>query len=247
MLKWNEDLIFKFDLFGPKHVWWLYMHNSYDLPSSAEWKAAAIYRNHHVKLSWKLHSFRLLEKPFKTDCLNYRLNSKHVSRKACIRDCKIKTCLKECHSIDNTIDLYREDPVMNFSTSNEAWCIKQLDFDKICLKECPHYDCLIDYYIPVVVHDDYPHGLPLELNIPTKPETTFHLEPKFETIEFICYLASTFGMWFGFSLLELYSLTTSLHKYSTKILKLFSLVNRSQAETRLQFNRVSIRNHFHVY
>ena len=218
------------------------MHNTYDLPSSVEWKAVAIHHNHHFKLSWILHSFRLLEKPYETNCLNYRLNSKHMSRKACIRDCKIKTSLKECHVVDNTIDLYKEDQAMNFSMVEEAWCIKQIDFDTICRRECPHYDCLIDYYKPIVIHDYFGIQLPLEISIPNEPETAFHLEPKFQTIEFICYLASTLGIWFGFSFLELFTLINLCQQYLSKIFKLFSLVNRSQTDNRILINMVSIRN-----
>ena len=247
MLKWNEELKFHFDIYGSYSVWWLFMHNSYDLPSSAEWKAASIYKNKRVKVSWKLRSFKLLEKPFETDCLDYRLNTKHLSRKACIRDCKIKTSIKECQVIDNTIDLFKEDPVMNFSSSNEAWCIKQIDFDTICEKECPHYDCNIDYFEPITIHEIYAPDMPLEINIPTKPETAFHIEPKFETIEFICYIASTFGIWFGFSLFQLHSLGTLFQKYLSKIFRSYKLFIRRPGDYRFQVNRVSISNNIHLY
>ena len=242
MLKWNELMIFKLNYLLPYRVWWLYMHNSYDLPFSIEWKAAALNNDHFVVLSWKLHSFRLLEKPFKTNCLNYRLNTRHLSRKACIRDCKIKTSLKECQVVDNSIDLYKEDPAMNFSMHSEAWCIKQVDFDTICQRECPHYDCLIDYYKPVVIYNYPLKSFPLEVSIPTEPETTFHLKPKFQTIEFICYIASIFGIWFGFSLLQLPSLSTLCQHYLSKICKPCCLVDRTRAGCKLQINRFSIIN-----
>ena len=249
MLKWNEVMIFKLNYFPPHRVWWLYMHNSYDLPFSIEWKAVAINDDHFVVLSWKLHSFRLLEKPFKTDCIDYRLNTKHVSRKACIRDCKIKTSRKKCQVTYNTIDLYRKDPVMNFSTNYEAWCFKQIDFNKICMEECPHYDCSIDYYIPVVVHQWHTFDDRLQLNIVTEPETVFHIEPKFQTIEFICYLASTLGIWFGFSLLELYSLGNLIQKYLSKLNQLCSLArnahNRVQIKN-VQINRLTTRNNIRL-
>jgi hypothetical protein len=36
-----------------------------------------------------------------------------------------------------------------------------------------------------------------------EPKTTHLYQPKIETIEFLCYIASILGLWFGFSFLSI--------------------------------------------
>ena len=42
----------------------------------------------------------------------------------------------------------------------------------------------------------------VEFVLPTEPETAFIHRPRIETVEFICYLASTVSLWFGVSMLS---------------------------------------------
>ena len=134
-------------------TWWVNLHNSYDMPVSSEWNGFVELGYHHwMRLSWKLQSFRLLGSPYRTNCRHYRASSEHLSRKDCIRKCRINTSLKMCKVIHEGVDVYRDDPVVYFAQNSDVDCIKGIDFDAICEKECPHYDCAIDYYEPVVLH-----------------------------------------------------------------------------------------------
>ena len=155
-----------------------------------------------------------MESPYRTDCKDYRFrfSGKYLSRKGCIRKCKIEVSLKTCGVIYRDIDLMRSDPTVHFGNwgnSTSKSCFQNLNYTYVCNERCPHYDCAIDYYKTVALHKvKNTKGTFLTLVIPTEPETSYSHEPRIELVEFICYLASTFNMWFGFSMLSLYYLFT---------------------------------------
>src|SRR2546423_741234 len=45
----------------------------------------------------------------------------------------------------------------------------------------------------------------VSLYAPELPDTNYEYLPKFETVEFLCYLGSVISMWVGWSILSLYS------------------------------------------
>ena len=215
-LKRSEELEINFKTYGITSSWWLWFHHSDDMPSSYNWNAVEMKKLHQLRVDWKLYSFRLLESPYPTNCQNYKTSSPYLSRRDCIRKCKMNASLTNCKVIHKGIDVQRDDPVVHFAQRSDCDCIKNIDFDTICEKECPHYDCAIDYYKPVRVHNAPDNRGFMTLTIPTDPETAFYHEPKLETIEFICYLASTFGMWFGLSFFSLSDLFSFCHNYLVK-------------------------------
>ena len=159
-------------------------------------------------ITWKVSSFRLLEAPYQTNCKNYRLSTEYLSRKDCIRKCKIRVSVDKCGVVFNGIDIEKGEPPVHFGGSSkqpEQACFKNLNFTKICEKNCHHYDCAINYYEPVVLHKA-PRGeknkgiTTLQVMIPYEPEHSYYHQPRIELVEFVCYLFSTFNMWFGFSM-----------------------------------------------
>ena len=133
--------------------------------------------------------------------------------------CKIRVSIDECGVLYDGIDVMRSDPIVNFVEENDTQkeCFYKLNYTDICAKRCPHFDCSIDHYKPVILHKSnrklpkYP-GTLLQIQIPTEPETSYSHKPRIELVEFICYLASTFNMWFGFSIYSLYNLFTIFGK-----------------------------------
>ena len=150
-----------------------------------------------------MDSFQLLESPYRTDCKFYRTSSSYLSRKDCIRKCKLRVSIEKCGYIWGDIDLMRDEKSVFFGDIHNQSCIEDIKFLTICSKECPHSDCNIEYYEPILIVEyaynyEYEYSS-LHLEIPKKPETAYFHEPRIETIEFICYLASTVGLWFGLS------------------------------------------------
>ena len=92
-------------------------------------------------------------------------------------------------------------------------CFYALNFTDVCGKRCSHFDCYIDHYkiVELLKNSEKNKTKPstrLVIQIPTEPETSYSHQPRIELVEFICHLASTFNMWFGFSMLSLYYLFT---------------------------------------
>ena len=120
------------------------------MPSSDDWNAIELNDDMRSRITWKLNAFRLLESPYRTNCKNYRTTSKHLSRRDCIRKCKLNASITICGSILSGIDLLRGEPPVLFGNESIKACIKNIDFDSICSKECPHSDCNIEFYEPVL-------------------------------------------------------------------------------------------------
>ena len=212
-LRWSDKLIFDFGEYGSNDsCWWLFLHNSFDIPSSNEWNAIALNALKLFQVTWRLYSFRLLKNPYRTNCKDYRLSSEYLSRRDCIRKCKLNISLNECQSIFEGIDLGRNEPSVLFGGSDQKHCIERIDLDTICRKQCHYLDCTIDYYRPLKFNKYERNTTTLQLIFPTKPETVYYHEPKTATIEFICYLASTFSMWFGLSIYSVRYLFTFCRK-----------------------------------
>ena len=62
--------------------------------SSSEWNAIEVKKGYYKSVSWVLLIFKLLERPYSTDCKNYSTSSViYPSRRDCIRNCKLMTSL----------------------------------------------------------------------------------------------------------------------------------------------------------
>ena len=172
--------------------WTVHFHDSLTLPQSNEFNMYKIDKKTFNLLTWKLSSFRLLESPYQTNCKDYGLSGQYLSRKDCIRKCKLRVSIDECGVVFKGIDIERgESPVIFGRNSNqsEQACFNKLNYTNICTKSCPHYDCAINYYQPIVLHQSIRNNRPdtlLQIIIPYKPETSYHHQAKFKLVEFIC-------------------------------------------------------------
>ena len=215
---------------GKYKSWWIFLHSGFDLPDNDAWNGYEVNRHTFNMITWKLSSFRLLESPYQTNCKDYRVSGQYLSRTDCIRKCKIQVSVEMCGVIFKGIDLMRSDPNIWFGGNRDVTqkeCFYNLSFTDICLKRCSHFDCSIDHYKVVVLlrtketHKNFSKRFTLlKIQIPTEPEASYTHQPRMELVEFICYLASTFNMWFGFSMLSLYYFLTILrNRVKNKMIK----------------------------
>ena len=234
------ELNFTNELWEKNQSWWLLIHSGSNLLDYQRWNAYEVKNKTFNKLTWKLASFRLLKSPYKTNCRDYRLSNKYLSRKDCIRKCKIEVSVDECGVIYEGIDLMRSDPPIKFGNYGNASQKNCLNFTNICGERCPQFDCAIDHYKPVVLlSTKRPKGALLQIQIPSEPETSFTHQPRIELVEFICYLASTFNMWSGFSMYSLYYLFTIFrNRVKNKLKK-----KRGNAQDSLFDKKIRSQNH----
>ena len=77
--------------------------------------------------------------------------------------------------------------------------------------KCSKLNCVSEYYEFRVVRtwEEASNWLGqksvMEVILPPTPEVDYIHNPKLETVEFVCYVASVLSIWFGFSIFTLYS------------------------------------------
>ena len=198
---------FKFIRFGIYNNLWFSVHNSYDIPISYDWDSVEVKKSFHYSITFSLTSFQLLRSPYSTDCKNYYKETEFLSRKDCIRKCKLTESQDKCGVVSHEVDVYENETNVRFAQSlEEVNCVKNLNLKSDCVNKCPNYDCFKQDYAPKITaqySSNYNH-CEVDLAIPTDPQLTHHHKPKIETIEFLCFMASTFSLWFGFNLLSIY-------------------------------------------
>ena len=204
--------------------WWLILRDIGYLVSPYEWNSITVKKGFYYALTYSYQSFHLLKKPYSTDCIDYKLDTGLFSRKDCIRKCSLKTGIDFCGVVPTDVEVYRGEPDVRFANSSlEKNCIENLNISQNCLNVCPNVDCVKTYYKVMKMTETKlkktdPQYLWIDLIPPSEPETTFIHKARIETVEFICYIASTVGLWFGLSMYSGMSWIYSLmFKYSPKI------------------------------
>ena len=190
--------------------WLLYMHNPYDEPFCSSWERVEMLKNWEYTVTWQKTSIKLLGAPYHTNCKDYQATSNYLSRKDCIRRCKIKISIEMCRVLDWGIELRSDEPAVIFGKNKT--CLDSINLETICYRKCPHYDCNVEHYVPVVLKNNHSYSR-LVVTPPSAPENVFHHVPRIQPVEFICYLASTLSMWFGVSIYSSYHLISFLEKF----------------------------------
>ena len=215
----------------PSYEWWLFIHSYDEHISSYEWNTIFLKSYSLYTLTYSVRSYQLLPSPYRTNCLDYSQKSGLKSRKNCIRKCKTRHSLEKCGVLSDEIDIYNGEPNVVFAKTNKEWkCTRREKLDDICLKECARYDCDKQYMEVKIIEigntNNYYNRV--RLMIPFEPRTTFSHVPSIELIEFLCYLASTLGLWFGFSIISVYDWVKDL-----------TMVNRQK-----RIEKFKVNNHF---
>ena len=187
--------------------WWIFIHNKSEPISAYEWNGIYLKYNYIYTLTYNVKTYQLLPNPYPTDCMFYEKQTKFKSRKDCIRRCKISEALNKCGGLSDDMDVYSGEPNVSFVLSwNDFYCVRNLRLNEFCPKKCRHYDCFKQHMEHIIIQDkpNPPKMIVHHINhfISFSPKTTFYHQPCTETVEFLCYLASTLGLWFGFSLLS---------------------------------------------
>ena len=74
-----------------------------------------------------------------------------------------------------------------------------------CAAECRQMACQIVSFKPITVARSPLNGFAMTLMLPIEPDIVINYKPKLVVAEFIALLASTVGLWLGFSAYSLMS------------------------------------------
>ena len=214
----------KIHKFVTSRTWFLFLHDTSELKSPYDWDSFPLFESFDHSISFAYQSFKLLKSPYSTDCIDYKSDTQYVSRKDCIRKCKLKNSIEKCGVVSHEVQVFKKEPNIRFGATEEDFdCIKNISLDTICLKECPNLDCFKTYYRIINTAkyelDNTQNMLAIEFVTPTDPETIIIHRPAIDMLEFICYIASTVSLWFGLSIISVFSWINS------QTIKLYQTIN----------------------
>ncbi len=138
---------------------------------------------------------------------------KHKSLNDCLRRCRLELSLEKCDVLPNNanimfeeLGIYRYYNFSNIGTTKGNFT-QSIDCKTECSKICPNKDCFKTYFkASIKSSSGIEEGSENYITITpsSEPYVEYENNPKLETIEFLCYIASIISLWFGFSFLSIY-------------------------------------------
>ena len=208
-LKRNQILSIKIDLDPIWNLTYLYVHDWHSIPTGWSWDTIAITPGKRYALSFEKKTLKRLKSPYGTDCIDYEKSTPFQSRHHCLTHCRIKKSLEVCAVIGDETNVVLNQSGRFAQSPQDVDCIEKLTLDKNCWDSCSHPDCTANFFRAVKYFEkpvepyfigNTSYDSCVMIRIPLEPQTVFNYKPKLETIEFLCYVASLIGLWFGLSI-----------------------------------------------
>lgn len=155
---------------------------------------------------------KLMPLPYETKCHDYRARG-HFSRYDCIAECRVRNLQLDKgfwgHTPGNFLNYDNRSQLKLFETFKELHRRPALDrsVGVLCMKECgTDPECESEHFNTEVMVTDYkwPHFSVLIFG-PAMPDLIYSQSPKLYFEEFVSYIGSLLGFWFGFSAIMLFN------------------------------------------
>lgn len=160
----------------------------------------------------------LLESPYKSNCRHYGNDpsQKYESKEGCIDLCLTEGVKKTLKKIPfSAVQLLPEkfphisiEDNANPKTNEANIAVRQE-----CMKRCNQNNCYDEMFITKFIRSSFNDNLNFRVYVTNEPVISSTLKPKLQTIEFLVYVLSCFGIWFGASF---YSFSAIITKISSK-------------------------------
>ena len=149
-----------------------------------------------------------LPAPYPTDCVNYRFTSHHSNALRCDYDCVSANTTKEMGKVPFsgiTEIAHNLKHVSQIDLRDEAFKLRLRAIIKMCAAKCRRLDCNETYTITKFYVDEDTHsvGIRFLINVPREPFLKIIIRPTLAFVEFLVYVLSSIGTWFGISMLSL--------------------------------------------
>lgn len=164
----------------------------------------------HENYTFNLHYYSVtilrLPPPFPTSCLDYEIfhNNQYWCRDVCIKNLTVTAFNKLPFSglITNgdSVNLKHisKHDLLNTTITNSFYYIV-----KNCMKKCKQLACHESYILTKHQASFYENSQRFKINQPREPFFTITFKPSIEALQFIIFVFSCFGTWFGISALSL--------------------------------------------
>jgi hypothetical protein len=199
-------------------------------------------KSNRFYVEYRKTDIQLMPKPYKTSCFNYEKLG-HISRADCIFKCVTNNYKKSYNRWP--MDYLTEDSETDLKTIEFFNETEDLKIRKICKNFCGFNDCFKEIFeLKEMKKMEFPEKNNKSIRIYIYPPYASNLllihSAKIRIEEFLCYTASIFSLWFGFSV---FMLTDVL----VLIIKKFYIF-RNKILVRNTKNTIIVRNtnHFHA-
>lgn len=158
------------------------------------------------RLTYTYYSKRRLPAPYGTNCVDYsNINSAHKDQAECQADCRIKASLIAFNQYPFS-EAYYDKLNKSHIQSHQLRDVnlsKQLNkIERGCSRVCG-LDCEWTRFISYVTSEPYHGVIRFMMNVPRDLAIEVQSKPFLDFAEFVVYVLSTFGTWFGLSVLGL--------------------------------------------
>lgn len=175
-----------------------------------------------VILSYTEYESIFLPSPYDTNCYDYK--PKYQSEKHCFDQCQLEKCLEYSNVVPRSVVKYKPVESITFEqfqqTKGFDWHESHRRINEIkknCSMLCKRVQCHNIDYVPIMIHTIQQNVL--EISLQASPDPLFKTvsEPKINWIDYVTYILSCFGFWFGISFIQ--SVDTCSSIFSKKVVK----------------------------
>lgn len=180
----------------------------------------------------------LLPTPYRTGCYNY--SGEIYGRTGCIFKCRVSRIKKECQSAWSWSVPAEIDQTESFSLRDKHCYLKnkfECSNNDLCPAQCINYW----YTTTLIVNQEkrtFSNVTELYVRRPFGVEIIYTYLPRMNGIEFLCYIASCFGIWLGISFLDIIYIIsefadTWMTRRETKILVLNPFDHKNPGKSKI--------------
>lgn len=170
--------------------------------------------NHQIGAAFSYYSTTRLPPPYATKCHDYTLDG-YQDRGHCFEACFIKKSLETFGKIfvgprmTRTRDMYSQqfitvDSIINNHTISDRY----YELEQACDQQCQRVDCREQMYFPAPIFKTHHSNTTFITTCEVLPRVDTLYEPKFDIVEFVTDMFSTFGFWLGLSVFSVFDLVT---------------------------------------
>ncbi|XP_074596962.1 uncharacterized protein LOC141852027 [Brevipalpus obovatus] len=202
---------FQHSLFATTEEYYIYLHPAGTLPYGSQMSSVTIVteeNSHKFYIEYKVFEATLLPPPFSTNCKEYKPIG-YKSQKHALEICRNKLSEKifGCGFYSDVVDskspykLAIGDYYIHYDDPKRRRIINEI-YDN-CSREFASPDCKQEYFVPriqKVARIDSNYTI-LYLSMPTEPDIINTCNAKMPLFEYLIYIGSIFGTWFGFNVL----------------------------------------------
>lgn len=193
----NEDLVTFFmkerhlDFYGPSE-------NGAESSRKITDNSTGLGARNFITLSYSVYKSTLMKYPYKTNCIDYE-DREFESQFQCIDSCVTKEY--ESRLTFNPFTTLTRDPAATVPNITQvANSFDDVTFiDELCNDKCKEPDCKSVLFVPKIVGTTESEDFEYELYLSVDPVISTKLKPEINIIDFVTYILSCIGFWFGFS------------------------------------------------